>query len=512
MLLPIFIMVPFLGGILCLLCDQYSLKISHYIALTLMSIVLILSISLLFYDLTVYVPSIYGSHWNFEYETPWIPRFGITFHLAADGLSILMLVLTSILGIVSILCSWNKIKRNIGFFYLNLLWILSFSIGIFLSVDLFLFFIFWEVMIFPAYFLMIFWGYKIDNKKTCLNRYVAANKFFMYSQCSGLILLFSILILVRCHYISTHILSFSYDALHNIHVNFFLETCIMLGFFLAFSIKIPIVPFHGWLPDFHTYSPISGSLDISGILLKTAVYALLRFNIFLFPNSSARFAYYFMILGLITIFYTAFIAFSQTDIKRLIAYSSISHSGFVLVAIYSASQIAYQGVIIQTISYALSTAALYCLVGQLFQRIHTRDMQKMGGLWSSIKWIPGFSLFFSVANLGIPGTGNFVGEFMILFGAFKNNILLVSIASFSLIISALYSLMMIQKIYFGVYSKFNDVVIIPYTSFREIFILVLLLVMLILIGFYPNIIMNISELPLNNLRVVFSNFILITRL
>ncbi|QCI23192.1 NuoM family protein [Buchnera aphidicola] len=511
MLLPIFIIIPFMGGILCWLFDRYGIKISHYIALVLMSIVLMLSISLLFYDLTLVSTNTNKSYWNFEYEVSWIKRFGIMFHLAADGFSILMLILTSILGIISILCSWDTVEDRIGLFYLNLLWILSFSIGIFLSIDLFLFFLFWEMIIFPVYFSIIFWGHRINDARTCLKRYAAANKFFMYSQCSGLILLFSILYLVYSYYASNHILSFNYDLLRSIKLNDFSESCIMLGFFLAFAIKVPIFPFHGWFAEFHTYSPISGALDISSILLKTSVYALLRFNIVLFPNSSSRFAYVFMLLGVITIFYASFVAFSQTDIKRLIAYTSISHTGFILIAIYSANQIAYQGIIIQTIAYAFSTAALYSLVGQLFQYTHTRNMKQMGGLWSNICWIPGFSMFFAAANLGMPGTGNFVGEFMILLGTFNNNVLLSSIVSFSLIISALCSLIMIQRTYFGYSFQYTCKHFIRRISRREMFISISLLVMLILIGLYPNIILNMSESPINNIRTVFSNFILTTR-
>ncbi|XBC39377.1 MAG: NADH-quinone oxidoreductase subunit M [Buchnera aphidicola (Nurudea shiraii)] len=512
MILPIFIIIPFLGGIICWSLDQYGIKISHYIALIFSSILFLLSFSLLFYDLTIFVSHSYESCWNFEYEIPWMPRFGISFHLAADSLSILMLVLTSFLGIVSILCSWNKIKKKIGFFYLNLLWILSFSIGIFLSVDLFLFFFFWEIIIFPLYFSVILWGYKIDNKSTCLKRYSAANKFFVYSQLSGLILLFSILLLVYSCYMSTNVLSFNYDILKHVSLNLCMETYIMIGFFLAFSIKIPIVPFHSWLPDFHTYSPILGSLDISGILLKTAIYSLLRFNIVLFPHASANFSFAFMCLGVVTIFYSIFVAFSQTDIKRLIAYMSISHTGMSLIAIFSASQIAYQGVIIHLISYAISTSALYCLVGQLFERTYTRDMNNMGGLWSKINWIPSFSLFFSIASLGIPGTGNFVGEFMIFLGAFSNNMLLVIISSFSLVFTALCALIMIQRTYFGSCFQQDIIVNLKPVSFREIFILILLLIILLLIGVFPSTILRISEIPLNNIRTVFFNFISIARL
>ncbi|XBC44516.1 MAG: NADH-quinone oxidoreductase subunit M [Buchnera aphidicola (Schlechtendalia peitan)] len=512
MLLPIFIMIPFFGGILCWMFEKYNIKISHYIALMIMSIMLILSVALSLYNSQIVFPRMYDPYWDFEYNSPWISRFGITFHLAADGLSVIMLILTSFLGIISILSSWNNIEKNIGFFYLNLLWILSFSIGIFLSIDLFLFFFFWEIIIFPIYFMMVLWGYKVKNKPMCVNRNFFANKFFMYSQCSGLILLCSILFLVHSNYVSTHILSFDYDVLRNISLNPFLETCIMLGFFLAFCIKIPIVPFHSWLPDFHTYSPITGSLDISGILLKPAVYALLRFNIVLFPHSSYIYSNIFMWCGVITIFYSACVSFSQTDIKRLIAYMSISHMGFVLIAIYSFNKIAYQGIIVHTISYALSTSALYYLIGRLFKYTRTRDMRSMGGLWSDIIWIPGFSLCFAVANLGIPGTGNFVGEFMILLGTFFNHSVLVCIVAFSLIISALCSLVMIQKTYFGLCSQNRNSILIQDISIIEIIIPTILLVVLIFIGLYPNIILNIFEFSLNNIQTIFLNSILTTRL
>ncbi|ANF16961.1 hypothetical protein XW81_00780 [Buchnera aphidicola (Schlechtendalia chinensis)] len=512
MLLPIFIIVPFLGGIFCWIFEKYYVKISHYISLILMVSMLILSVSLLFQNSVVSLRSFYEPNWDFEYKSDWIPRFGIAFHLAADKLSIIMLILTSFLGVISTLCSWDKIKKNIGFFYLNLLWILSFSMGIFLSIDLFLFFFFWEIVIFPTYFMMIFWGREENGKNVFSKRFSAANKFFMYSQCSGLILLFSILFLVHANYASTHILSFDYNVLRYTTLNFFLEIFIMIGFFLSFCIKIPIVPFHGWLPDFHTFSPIVGSLDILGILIKTAVYALLRFNVVFFPHSSSSFSSIFMWLGVITVFYSLFVAFSQTDIKRLISYISISHAGFILIAIYSADKIAYQGIVLQIVSCALSTAALYCLVGQLFKYTNTCDIRNMGGLWSKINWIPGFFLFFSFANLGIPGTGNFVGEFMILLGTFNNNSFLVGISSFSLIISALCSLIMVQKIYFGSCSQNKNFNSIQNLSLREILISFSLLVTLIFIGLYPNIILNISELPLNDIRATFSNFILTTRL
>ena len=197
------------------------------------------------------------------------------------------------------------------------------------------------------------------------------------------------------------------------------EYLLMLGFFIAFAVKMPVVPLHGWLPDAHSQAPTAGSVDLAGILLKTAAYGLLRFALPLFPNASAEFAPIAMWLGVIGIFYGAWMAFAQTDIKRLIAYTSVSHMGFVLIAIYTGSQLAYQGAVIQMIAHGLSAAGLFILCGQLYERLHTRDMRQMGGLWSKIKWLPAMSMFFAVATLGMPGTGNFVGEFMILFGSYK---------------------------------------------------------------------------------------------
>ncbi len=261
-------------------------------------------------------------------------------------------------------------------------------------------------------------------------------------------MLIAILALVFAHYNATGVWTFNYEELLNTPMSSGVEYLLMLGFFIAFAVKMPVVPLHGWLPDAHSQAPTAGSVDLA-ILLKTAAYGLLRFSLPLFPNASAEFAPIAMWLGVIGVLYGAWMAFAQTDIKRLIAYTSVSHMGFVLIAIYTGSQLAYQGAVIQMIAHGLSAAGLFILCGQLYERIHTRDMRMMGGLWSEMKWLPALSLFFAVATPGMPGTGKFVGEFMILFGSFQVVPVITVISTFGLVFASVYSLAMLHRAYFG---------------------------------------------------------------
>jgi NADH-quinone oxidoreductase subunit M len=249
----------------------------------------------------------------------------VSIHLALDGLSLLMVLLTGLLGIMAIGCSWSEIQRHVGFFHLNLLWSLGGVIGVFISLDMFLFFFFWEMMLVPVYFLIALWGHAGSDGKS---RIYAANKFFIFTQAGGLIMLVGILALVLVNYQATGVLSFDYDALLGAHqyMSRELEMAIMLCFFVAFAVKLPIVPFHSWLPDAHAQAPTAGSVDLAGILLKTAAYGLLRFGLPFFPNASADFAPIAMWLGIFGVFYGAFLAFAQTDIKRLnCLYQCVAH-------------------------------------------------------------------------------------------------------------------------------------------------------------------------------------------
>lgn len=508
MLLPWLILIPFIGGFLCWQTERFGVKMPRWIALITMGLTLALGLQLWLqggYSLT---QSAGLPQWQSEFILPWIPRFGITIHLAIDGLSLLMVVLTGLLGVLAVLCSWREIEKYQGFFHLNLMWILGGVIGVFLAIDMFLFFFFWEMMLVPMYFLIALWGHKASDGKT---RITAATKFFIYTQASGLVMLIAILALVFVHYNATGVWTFNYEDLLKTPMSHGVEYLLMLGFFIAFAVKMPVVPLHGWLPDAHSQAPTAGSVDLAGILLKTAAYGLLRFSLPLFPNASAEFAPIAMWLGVIGIFYGAWMAFTQYDIKRLIAYTSVSHMGFVLIAIYTGSQLAYQGAVIQMIAHGLSAAGLFILCGQLYERLHTRDMRMMGGLWGKMKWLPALSMFFAVATLGMPGTGNFVGEFMILFGSFNVVPTITVISTFGLVFASVYSLAMLHRAYFGKAKSEIAAQELPGMSLRELFIILLLVVLLVLLGFYPQPILDTSHSVMGNIQQWFVNSASTTR-
>lgn len=494
MLLPWLILIPFIGALVCWQCERFGTHIPSWIALITMG--LTLTLSLLLWRYGGYTLAIVQGlpQWQVEYISPWITRFGINIHLALDGLSLLMVVLTGLLGMLAILCSWKEIQRYQGFFHINLLWILGSVIGVFLAIDMFLFFFFWEMILVPMYFLIALWGHKGFNGNTCI---AAATKFFIYTQASSLMMLVAILGLVLAHYNATSVWTFNYEDLLCTQMSKRIEYLLMMGFFLAFAVKMPVVPLHGWLPDAHSQAPTAGSVDLAGILLKIAAYGMLRFCLPLFPHASHQFAPIAMWLGVIGIFYGALMAFSQTDIKRLIAYTSVSHMGFVLIAIYSGSQLAYQGAVVQMIAHGLSAAGLFIICGQLYERLHTRNMRQMGGLWGQLSFIPALSLFFALATLGMPGTGNFVGEITILFGSFSMVPIITVISTFGLIFASVYSLIMMQRVYYGP-AKSNEPL--PGMTLRERLIILLLVVLLVLLGFFPQLIMDTSAPAMINIQ------------
>ncbi len=415
MILVWLILIPFIGGLLSWQADRWGEKAPRWIALATMVAVLGLTLVLWWqgdYQLTAPGEEAGGPAWALEWRVPWIARFGIDIHLALDGLSLVLIGLTGFLGVLAVLCSWKEIVQRIGFFHLNLLFILGGVVGVFLAIDLFLFFVFWEMMLVPMYFLIALWGHSGSEGKT---RIRAAVKFFIYTQASGLLMLVAILALVFVHHAATGEYSFSYGDLLDTPLSDELAMVLMLGFFLAFAVKLPVVPLHGWLPDAHAQAPTAGSVDLAGILLKTGAYGMLRFALPLFPEASLSFAPIAMALGVVGVFYGAVLACGQRDLKRLIAYTSISHMGFVLIGIYSGSTLALQGVVVLMVAHAFSAAGLFILSGQIYERLHTRDMEKMGGLWGRLGSLPAFTLCFVAASLGMPGTANFIGEFMVLF-------------------------------------------------------------------------------------------------
>lgn len=485
MLLPLLIVIPFLGGCISWKSEKINAKYPKIVALFFVVMTLFLSLVILLCSYNRIIKDRFNSIWIDEFVISWIPQFGIEFHLGIDNLSLIMILFTSFFSLIAVLCSWSECSNYQGFFYFSLLCITACTMGIFLSLDLFLFFLFWECVLIPIYFIVLVLGLS-DNKFNDNGR--IASSFFIYSQFSGLILLASILGLVYNCYNIKHIWTFDYNILINIPLNFNIEFLLMLGFFSAFIIKMPIVPLHSWLPNLNVQLPRSGSIDILGFLLKTSVYGLLRFCIPLFPNVYLQFSYIGFFLGVVTIIYSSLIAYVETNIKRLIAYASISHMGIILIGIFANNTLSYQGLIVQMLSNAISTAGLFILSGQLYKRLQTYNIYKIKNSWKVINWIPGFLLFFSISNCGIPGTGNFIGEFLILLGIFNSYPIVVYCCFLGLLMITIYSLNLIYRMHYG---ELRYKMILESYSALEFFIVLFLSFCTILIGIYPKFILDI---------------------
>jgi NADH-quinone oxidoreductase subunit M len=426
-----------------------------------------------------------------DYQSNWVPEFGISLHLAMDGLSVLLLYLTLFLGLIAVVISWKEISERSGFFHFNLLWILAGISGVFISMDLFLFYFFWEMMLVPMYFLIGIWGHE--------NRIYASYKFFIYTQSGGLLMFLAILALYFINGNQTGIYSFDYEHLLGTTLSLNTGFIIMAGFLAAFLIKLPVVPFHNWLPDAHTEAPTAGSVILAGLMLKTGAYGLIRFILPLFPEQSHMFAPIGMALGVIGILYGAKLAYAQTDFKRLVAYTSVSHMGFIMLGVYSLNMIAMQGVVIQIIAHAISTGALFILVGQLQERIHTRDLNRMGGLWNQVPVMGSMGLVFSLASLGLPGFGNFIAEFLTLMGSFRENVLMSVLATLGLISSMVYSLRILQKVFYGKeIVKWN----IPDFNLREKIVYGVLAIAIFYLGLFPGRVIETSQASISNILKV----------
>jgi NADH-quinone oxidoreductase subunit M len=430
--------------------------------------------------------------WLVLFRADWIPRFGVSFIFGADGLSLLLIFLTVFLGLIALGSAWNEIHERSGFFYFNLLWTLAGVIGVFTALDLFLFFFFWEVMLIPMYFIIAIWGHE--------NKEYAAMKFFIFTQVSGLLMLLAILVLAWYHYVGTGTVSFSYFDLLGTDIPADMAMLVMLGFFLAFATKLPAVPMHNWLPDAHSQAPTAGSVILAGVLLKTGAYGLIRFAVPLFPDASLSFAPVAMTMGVISILYTAMVAFAQTDLKRLIAYTSVSHMGFVLLGVYAWNAQALQGAVMTMLAHGFSAAALFMLAGGLQHRIHTRDMDKMGGFWGVAPKMGFMALFFTVAAVGMPGLGNFVGEFLVLLGSFQVNILTTAFAALGMVVAAVYSLIVIQKVFHG---KNRNHYVMADLGFVEMLCFSLMMIGLVWMGMYPQTMLDMAEPTLLGLGVAF---------
>jgi len=414
---------------------------------------------------------------QFVEKVPWIPEYGVTYYLGIDGISLFLVLLTTFLTFVSVLACWADIQDKVKEFMICVLFLETGMIGVFVSLDLFLFYVFWEVMLIPMYLLIGVWG----NPK---RRIYAAVKFFIYTMVGSVLMLVAILVLYFHNGTVTGKYTFDLLQLYNLQVARDIQVWLFLAFGLAFAIKVPMFPFHTWLPDAHTEAPTVGSVLLAAVLLKMGTYGFLRFSIPLFPQASFQLIPLVSVLALIGIVYGALVCLVQKDLKRLIAFSSVSHLGFVMLGLFAFNIQGIEGGILQMLNHGFSTGALFLLVGMIYERRHTRMIEDFGGLWKQMPIFASFFMVVTLSSIGLPGLNGFVGEFLILVGTFKANGAYAVVAATGIILAAAYMLWMYQRVMFGELTKPENRAL-KDLSGREIFVLSCVTLFIFWIGVYP---------------------------
>lgn len=461
---------PVLGALLLMFVPRAAHDSIKSIALIIAFVTMMLSFALY----SMFDPVAIGM--QFEINLPWITSMGIHYHMGIDGISLLLIVLTTVLTILAILSSWRSITHGVKGFYISILLLTTGMLGVFCSLDLFMFYVFWEVMLVPMYFIIGVWG--------GVRRIYAAIKFVLFTMFGSLLMLVAILYILFEYQRYSGEYSFDLMKLVEMPIDYRAQLWLFGAFALAFAIKVPLFPFHTWLPDAHVEAPTAGSVILAGVLLKMGTYGFLRFCLPMFPEATMAYMPYICVLALIAIVYGALVAMVQKDVKSLVAFSSVSHMGFVMLGIFALNLQGLQGAVLQMLNHGISTGALFLLVGMIYERRHTRLIEEFGGL---AKVMPVFATFFMIATLssiGLPLTNGFVGEFLILIGAFKANMYYGIIATTGVIFAACYMLWMYQRVVFGDVTKpeneeLKDV------SWREKLILIPLVILVFFIGIYP---------------------------
>jgi NADH-quinone oxidoreductase subunit M len=379
--------------------------------------------------------------WQFAERRDWLPGLGASYHLGVDGISAMLVLLTTVMTAVAVLGAFSAVEKRGREFYALLLALETGMIGTFLSLDLLLFYVFWEAMLIPMYLLIGVWGGP--------RRVYAAVKFFLYTMAGSVLMLVAILWLYFHHRAVTGVATFDLDALYSLPLPPGAQTWLFLAFAFAFAIKVPMFPFHTWLPDAHVEAPTAGSVILAAVLLKMGTYGFLRFAIPLFPNASAQLTPWIVGLALIGIIYGALVAMVQPDLKKLVAYSSVSHLGVCMLGLYAMNSQGFAGAMLQMLNHGVSTGALFLLVGVIYERRHSRLIADFGGLWKPLPVYASVFLVVMLSSIGLPGTNGFVSEFLVLLGAFRTRPLWAGIAATGVILSAVYMLWMFQRVMFG---------------------------------------------------------------
>ena len=469
-LLSFLIFLPLAGAVLIALAGRGRDALCRWLALLVSLVVFVLSLS----AYTGFDSNSLGM--QFEERAPWVERMGIQYALGIDGISLLLVLMTTFLSVLAILASWKGITTRVREYMASMLLLETGMLGVFCALDLFLFYVFWEAMLIPMYLLIGVWGGQ--------RRIYAAVKFILYTLAGSLLMLVAIIYLYFLHGQATGTYTFDLLTLYQFSIAQDVQYWLFLAFFLSFAIKVPLFPFHTWLPDAHVEAPTAGSVILAGVLLKIGTYGLLRFCLPLFPAAALYFTPYIMTLAVIGIIYGALVAMAQTDIKKLVAYSSVSHLGFVVLGIFALNMQGMQGGIIQMVNHGLSTGGLFLVVGMIYERRHTREIADFGGLAKSI---PVFSVFFMITTLssiGLPGLNGFVGEFLILLGAFKAYRIFGILAASGVVLAAVYMLWMFQRVVWGEVTHEENRTL-PDLSLREWVIMAPLVAMMFWIGVYP---------------------------
>ncbi|MBL7019300.1 MAG: NADH-quinone oxidoreductase subunit M [Nitrospinaceae bacterium] len=416
---------------------------------------------------------------QFVERVEWMSTFNIQYAVGVDGISILMVLLTALLCPLCVLCSWTGITTRVRAFLSLILLVEGAMIVVFTALDLFLFFMLWELTMIPMYFMIVLWGGP--------NRIAAGLKFVLYSLTGSLLLLVGILgvYLNGGHTYDLLVLS---EQNYSSNQQFWL----FLAFFLAFAIKMPMVPFHTWLPDAHSEAPTAGSVILAGVLLKMGGYGFLRFCLPMFPEASANFAPFILWLSVIAIIYGGYLALAQSDLKKLVAYSSVSHMGFVTLGIFVFNSQGIQGAVLQMFNHGITTAALFISIGYLYDRTHSRSISDYGGLHKPMPRFAALFFLFSVAAFGLPGTCNFIGEFLVLVGTSYVSFAMVLISMGGIVLAAAYMLWMIQRVVLGEPSS-EAAKMLPELSNRELATLIPLAILVLCIGLYPGPLMEMMD-------------------
>ncbi|MFQ5743506.1 MAG: NADH-quinone oxidoreductase subunit M [Acidobacteriota bacterium] len=418
----------------------------------------------------------------------WIPTIGAEYFIGVDGISLLLVLLTTGLGFLAILSSWTYIKSRIKEYYIFMLLLQTGMLGVFVSFDFFLFYVFWEIMLVPMYFLIGIWG---DQ-----NRLYAAIKFFLYTLFGSVLMLLGILAVYLYNYGETGTFSFNILDFYRLSLPADLQWWIFLAFFFGFAIKVPMFPFHTWLPDAHVQAPTAGSVILAAVLLKMGAYGFIRLSLPILPDASREFVPMIVVLSIIAIIYGALVAMMQKDWKSLVAYSSVSHMGFITLGIFMLNPVGLQGGIFQMLAHGVSTGGLFLIVGLIYERMHTREIARFSGL---AHVMPVYATMFGIialSSLGLPGLNGFIGEFLVMVGTFQEEPLYAYFAVWGIVLAAAYLLWLYQRVMLGEI-KDDELRALPDLSFREASTLVPLVIMAIWMGLYPKPFLHMIEAPVN---------------